>query len=363
MVRFRAWAGMVLVLLVCVLSSKSYAVEDGSWNNSPYSLGQGLHFPQHRLIVGGYASLRYSDLEQQDWQFNIRDLSLFLSKFISNRWQLFSEIEIGDAMNVSANRISGKDSEIDLERLYADYRSTREINLRFGKFLTPVGRWNVIHADPLVWTVDRPLTTAAAFARHATGAMLYGDIGLGESSLDYAMYGDDSDLLDPAQKNELAFEDSSIGLSPRNAFRNALGGHLAYHFWNDSVHIGVSYLRFKMQDLKDRKELFGADALWTVKGMEFSGEWIYRNSLGSSSEGEERGGFVQGVLPLPGHLYLVGRREKYRAAFLSTGATIDSLELTYRPHKAISVKLEHRDGRDNEIVAPSGWLGSLATLF
>lgn len=351
-----------LLLLSAALTSTAACAEDTGWDHAPYSLGQGLNFPQQKLIVGGYLSLHYASLDNQASNVSARDLSLFVSKTLPHRWQLFSEIEIGDAAQISHDGVSGEDAEIDLERLYADHRLSRTFTIRLGKFLTPVGRWNVIHADPLVWTADRPLTTAAAYARHATGAMLYGDIAIGANSLDYSLYADNSELLDPAQKKEMAFEDDSSGISPRNAFTRAAGGRLAYHFLNDTAHVGLSYLRFRMTDLQEHKELLGVDALVTFRHMEFSGEWVYRNSLGSV-ERDEHGGFVQAVLPLPHQVYLVGRWESYRAAFAADTATLNSFGIAYRPHEAVSIKLEHRNGSHIEVMAPAGWLGSLAILF
>jgi hypothetical protein len=358
----RLGAGVGFLLLIAGYSSAAVPGGDSSWDHDPYSLGQGLNFPQQNLVVGGYLSLYYSNLKNQDLNLKARDISLFVSKSLTNRWQLFSEIELGDALEISHDGVTGRHAELDLERLYADYRATNAVNLRFGKYLTPVGRWNVIHADPLVWTADRPVTTTAPFARHATGAMLYGDIAVGGNSLDYSLYTDDSGTLDPTQRDELAFEDDTSGKTPHNAFKRAAGGRVACHLMDDAVQVGISYLRFRLSDLKDPQELIGADALWTVKRMEFSGEWVYRNSLGSTDP-NEHGGFVQAVLPLPGHFYLVGRYEKYHAPSLSPTATIDTLGITYRPHRAVSVKLEYREGHHNEIMAPSGWLGSLAILF
>lgn len=354
--------GFALLLLGYSYSSQAVSGENPSWAPAPYHLGQGINYPQYGLNIGGYISVRYEDIKDRDWTIGARDLSLFVSKNFSNRWQIFSELEIGQALDISPNSVSDSDSEIDLERLYGDYRATKDVTLRFGKFLTPVGHWNQIHADPLVWTVDRPLTTAAPFARHATGAMIYGSFSSAENDWDYNLFIDDSDLLDPAQKKELAFEDSSSNYSPHNAFERAAGGRVSYHFLNDSANVGASYLRLKMYDLRERKDLFGMDALWTVDGMEFSGEWIYRASLGTN-ERNERGGFLQAVLPLTHHLYLIGRREKYKAAVLTSVATINSVGLTFRPHQAIAVKLQYRDGRDNELLVPSGWLGSVAILF
>jgi hypothetical protein len=354
----------VLALLAVALAGPAQADSDSgdTWTHLPYRLGQGLTYPNLGLNIGGYISVRYEDIKDRDWSIGARDLSLFFSENLNNRWQLFSELEIGQAVDVSPNSISERDSEVDLERLYADYRATRTATLRIGKFLTPMGHWNQIHADPLVWTVDRPLTTAAAFARHATGAMVYGAFSALGNNWDYKLFIDDSDMLDPSQQKELAFEDGSTEISPHNAFERAAGARLSYHFLDDSANIGASFLHCKMYDLQERKDLYGLDAMWTVKRMEFSGEWIYRTSRGDL-ESSEHGGFVQAALPLSEHLYVIARQERYKAAVLAATATINSAGLTYRPHPAVAVKFEYRGGSHNEPLAATGWLGSLAVLF
>lgn len=351
----------VLALLAGCLPATA-AAGDATWEHEPYRLGSGLHFPQQGLVVGGYFSFLYSNLKSQDWTADARDLSLFVSQNLSNRWQWFSEIELGDALNISADGITLRHAEVDLERLYADYRARPALNLRLGKYLTPVGRWNLIHADPLVWTADRPLSTAAAFARHATGAMLYGELAAGANNLDYKLYVDDSELLDPWQKKERAFEDVTTSPSPRNAFKRAVGAHIGYHFLNDAAQVGLSYARFKMDELPDTQQLFGADAMATLMHVELSSEGVYRKSLGSALH-DEYGGFLQAAVPLPRHFYLIVRHEKYHAAEYPQTATIETVGITYRPHRAVSLKFEYRDGRNNAVMAPDGWLASLAVLF
>ena len=350
------------VLLAFCRPALADANQEGIWTHTPYHLGQGLSYPELGLNIGGYISVQFEDIKDRDWSIGARDLSLFFSENLSNRWQIFSELEVGQALDISPNSISESDSEIDLERLYADYRATKEITFRIGKFLTPVGHWNQIHADPLVWTVDRPLTTATPFARHATGAMIYGSFSALGNDWDYNLFIDDSDLLDPSQQKEMAFEDGGAGISPHNAFERAAGARISYHFLNDHANIGTSFLHYEMYDLRERKDLYGLDALWTVGRMEFISEMIYRASQGDL-ESDERGGFVQAVLPLTEHLYFIGRHERYKAAILSQSATINSTGLTFRPHPAIAIKLEYRDGSHNELLAPTGWLGSLAVLF
>jgi hypothetical protein len=49
-----------------------------------------------------------------------------------------------------------KTSACEVERLYLDYLHSDALATRLGKHLTPIGRWNLRHADPLVWTATRP---------------------------------------------------------------------------------------------------------------------------------------------------------------------------------------------------------------
>lgn len=345
-----------------MLNGVAAAVERQDGGSAPYQLGQGLQFPQYDLSVGGYVSVLYSNLTEQNWKFTNRDLSLFLTKRFSSRWQLFSEVEIGNAVDLTEHTVSNDEAELDLERLYLDYRSTPALSVRIGKFLTPVGRWNQIHADPLVWTVSRPVTTTAPFARHATGAMVYGTLSLGGHDLDYNLYVDDSAQLDPTQQDETPFEDNGTTVALKNAFRRAAGARAVYHLLNDTLAVGMSYLRMDLSDIDERKALYGVDVLWSMRRTEFSGEWVYRDSLGGS-ETDERGGFVQAVLPVTQHLYFIGRHERYKTVILADAANVTSLGLTYRPHVAVAFKLEFRSGSGNDLIAPDGWLGSLSVLF
>ncbi|HEY2861725.1 MAG TPA: porin, partial [Terracidiphilus sp.] len=141
------------------------------WQPAPYTLGQGLYFPGLGLRVGGYADFNFYSVQGTKTSYNVRDLSLFLTQDIGARWQLFTEIEASNPVDNSGHT-DVDNAELDIERLYADYHASQSVTFRLGKFLSPVGEWNLVHADPLTWTVSRPLSTSAAFARHANGVMM-----------------------------------------------------------------------------------------------------------------------------------------------------------------------------------------------
>ena len=164
--RPRLPVGLVaIVLALLALPVKPATADDNNaWNAQPYQLGQGLYFPQQRLRIGGYSSVHLYDIDSQPRTLSVQDLSLFVTKHVGKRWKLFTEMEIGDALTVTEDETTTKNADFDIERLYADYHATPQATIRFGKFLTPIGQWNLIHADPLVWTVTRPLTSSAAFS-------------------------------------------------------------------------------------------------------------------------------------------------------------------------------------------------------
>lgn len=327
-----------------------------------YELGQGLQFPAYDLDIGGYLSLQYENLSGREQTFSVQDLSLFVNKHFGPRWNFFTEMEIGDALEFKDDGGADHNPEFDIERLYAEYRLSPTATLRFGKFLTPVGHWNLIHADPLVWTVSRPLTATAAFARHASGAMLYGTVPTAGRNLDYWLFADDTRHLDPLERDERAFELPGSSLNMTNNFDRAAGGRLLYHVIENRFSVGASYVHFETRSAQQEKNLYGLDFIWNTRYLELTGEGIYR-TVGGSSESDERGGFLQAVVPIPHHLFLIGRREQYRAALLSSDVNINTFGITYRPRPPLSLKLEYRSGTGNELVAPDGWLGSLAILF
>ncbi|HKJ21500.1 MAG TPA: hypothetical protein VKA13_00295 [Gammaproteobacteria bacterium] len=352
--------------LAATLLAANTARAQGGASQAPviFQKAKWYDLPLFGFRAGGYISLQFLKLRGNKWEFTPHDLSLFLSRDFSSRLHFFSEAEIGDAFVVSGSHISTRRTEVDLERFYLDYQATTRAGVRFGKFLTPVGRWNLIHADPLVWTVSRPLTTAAAFSRHASGLMLHGTLPVGRTDMDYSVYADDSDALDPTQRNELAFPDPMpvSTFNPRNVFKHAFGLRLVHRSFNDSLQVGFSAAHFQLEDIARSKNLLGTDVFWTVNRIEISAEGIYRTNADNNST-DEWGGFVQLVVPLSHHLYAVGRHERFKAHVVPEAATIQTLGIIYAPTPPVKIKFEHRGGRHNGKLAPDGWFASFSMLL
>ena len=357
------WRRIILIGFVLAWSGPLLADAFGSMGQAqPYYLGQGLYFPQQALRVGGYADLQFHGLDNHRNALAIEDLSLFLTKDIGARWKMFGEVELGDAVTVTDHHVTTRDANIDMERFYAEYRVSNGITLRVGKFLTPVGQWNLIHADPLVWSVSRPLTTTAAFARHSTGAMLYGTVNLQNHDLDYWLFADDSQAIGFARSHDLAYGAYGATNSLKNDFIHAVGGQFLYHMMDDRLSVGASAVRYTLKDPLQHYRLIGIDFAWTGRHVEFSGEAL-RRTADNPTVPAEVGGFLQAVVPLPRSLYVVGRYERYRSSTQQGAVSIRSIGLNYRPVRGLFLKLERLDGSRNAALDPSGWFVSAGVIF
>ena len=350
--------GCGLLALVALVAAADPACAAAA---SPYVLGSGYPLPWLGLTAGGYVTLRGGNLEGEPVKAVVKDLSLFLSTDLSARWHFFTELELGDALTWTSDGLSVSDAEFDVERLYLDRNLAPRATLRLGKFLTPVGRWNLIHADPLVWSVFRPLTTSAAFARHASGVALLGTWPFAESTLDYQVYADDSSAIDPGAGYEPTFLDAPVTPNPNNVFDHGAGLRLHYLAFDNSLQLGFSAARFTLTHQPGTKSLVGADLFYVSSGMELTGEAVYREDAGG--DGPEWGGFAQLVLPAGHGFYAVLSAERFKAEGYSQATDIGHLGIAYRPIPPLSVKIELQESQGAEELAPDGWQVSMSVLF
>src|SRR5215470_5124830 len=162
-----------------------------------YHLGQGLQLGNSGVTLGGYGSVRVEDLSHHSPQLTLSALSLFVSWDTGTRVHFFSEVKLEEvALTREEHSFDTRDRGVELERLYMDVYLIDPVTFRFGKFLTPIGRWNLIHADPLVWTTSRPLITSQPFSPNTTGGMLYGTVRPLGKEFDYSIYLQVTDDLD-----------------------------------------------------------------------------------------------------------------------------------------------------------------------
>ena len=275
-----------------------------------------------------------------------------------------------------------EDRASSLERLYVEYAFTDALRLRLGRFLTPVGQWNELHAQPLTWTALRPLTTYRPFSKSTTGLMAAGSLPLGDHDSGYALY----------------FAPFNVGSEGQEtSFTAAEGGRVAVELL-PQLYLGVSALHFRAsrpltpdsdfaitgpegessgvpgesdgeaggreEDVGPRS-LFGADASWSRGRTELLAEAIAVSASGERAA--ERGAFLQAALPVPAvpATYLVLRAERYGAVGRGTSSYLNifTVGTRVRPLPHLTLKLDRQFTSRPSNRAPDGWFLSASALF
>lgn len=343
---FGRWGGAMLACAALLGGGACLAAEDAS--ASAYQLGQGYRLADSGLTLGGYSTLSAEKLRHEPTRTALDDLSLFVWWDSDGRWKFFSELDYENVLAHPSRDRDGEGRYLALERLYFDYTWSDAINFRLGKFLTPIGRWNLIHATPLVWTTSRPLITGQTFPTNVTGLMVSGTLpGLGRG-IDYAVY---------------ASNGQEIRANPTiDPFNEVLGGHLAVPLSVESQ-LGFSLATYDQKQSPDEgKRLLGMDYTWSHNRYELTAEGVYRFS-DHGNRWDEKGAFLQAVLPLSGKLYAVGRYELFRRAGQDEVTQLWVGGLNYRIDRAIVLKAEWIGSKHNTINAPQGLMSSLSVLF
>jgi hypothetical protein len=336
------------VLPALLLASGALYADDGAVSDD-YRPGQGWQVPGTDFRLGGYASAVIEKDSHRHWAAAADNLSLFVWWEGEGKLRVFSEFDLERALVYEqGSGLTAGHAYLALERLYADYLYSDRLKLRAGKFITPVGRWNVIHADPLVWTTSRPLATERSFPTNATGVMLYGTLPAIGRDVDYSVYTSLAKDWRPDPQ-----------LDP---FKDAFGLHLGLPEQGNGE-FGFSYVNFEQESATDeRRSLVGLDYFHSAGRWEISSEAIYRFSDKGSSF-SEKGLFVQVVAPLSERWYAIGRYEWFDPAGTSPAMNIGVAGLAMKLSPATIFKAELSHASNNRLHVPEGFFTSFSILF
>ena len=314
-----------------------------------YQWGRGITWQAINLNLGGYFNAVYEHPQQFKESVSLNDLSLFFTWSPHQRLRFFAEIETENWL--STQGVDSLDNTLSTERLYLDILTSPASTLRLGKFLTPIGRWNLTHVSPLIWTTSRPLVTERRlFTSHVNGAMFTHRVDFNVHTLNVAFYLDESATLD-------AF-DYQLG------FENGVGSRVTLDI-NENLQIGASWLNFKNKSItpKSSNQLLGIDLLWKKNHYELEIEAIYRTA--EDNQGTEHGLYLQSVVPLMNDFYAISRYEYVNGThrYLPTITHIGVTGLAWKPFTPLIIKAEYLFGDNNQFVAPTGLFASVSMFF
>jgi hypothetical protein len=238
------------------------------------------------------------------------------------------------------------DPDLEVDRLYLDLEARDALNVRFGKFLTPIGRWNLAPIEPLVWTTSEPVIVDKVFDKTMTGAMLYGRVFPRGEALSYSLYGTFLDPLDADPDEPPA--------------KRSAGAHLDWaslRGWS----VGASYWASQRRNGK-WNHLGGADLLWQPHArVEVSGEAVFGE--GSREDGALWGLYAQTVVETVRTLYLVGRYERFDPPGMERTVNLFDLGFAWVPVPYLRFKADYLIADHLGEFSEPGFRMSLSLLF
>lgn len=297
--------------------------------------------------LGGYTSAGITVPRDADTQVNLNEISLILTWENESRFKFFGELEFEKPLAWDDdNKLNTKKSYVDLERLYLDYNFSEKINLRAGRFLTPAGRWNQLHAAPLVWTSTRPLATSRLFPISTNGIMAFGAVPIDNSALEYTLFVE-------TLKDQISDNDEI-------EFDNVKGARLTF---GQEANFGLNLMSFNEKTISNPSyRMLGFDFITHYKGLEFLGEVFQRWDTYNKDGGS--GAYLQAAMPLPLVQNWTG------IARVETFHRPDEghhqrwlMGTTWRMKPTQLLKLEFTGGSGDQPESPRGFLASFAVLF
>ena len=277
----------------------------------PDPAGRGFTLGSTGITVGGYVTGEAENLEGEDY-YSEAEGNLFVFYEPGRFFRLFTDLEF-------------EPDNVALERAYVDLAFRDAANLRLGKFLTPIGRWNQAHIEPLTWSTSEPLMIETVFDDTVSGASLLGAVFPGGGALSYALYGSLVDAIEVDAEEDFA--------------EHSAGARLEWASL-DAWTAGASYYASKPYAATRWHHLAGADLLWQPhRRLELSAELL--GGEGSRAAGAVRAGYAQAAIEVWRSLYLVGRHETLSLPGPVPTIRLGTVGLVWAPRPWLRLKADY----------------------
>jgi hypothetical protein len=312
-----------------------------------YRPGRGLRVGNTGFTLGGFATAEAERLQGGDSSGSFGETHFFLSFDPLPRVHLFTELEIGELATVASDQTGVRSAlALGVARAYADFSASDALNLRFGQFLTPIGLWNPVPAEPFVWTTSEPLIVEDVFDDTMTGAMLSGRAFALNGAFSYSLYGT---FLDPIKPDP--------GESPAPKSAGAYLEWASLGGWS----VGASYFASEAKT-GPWHNLGGIDGLWRPNDrIELSTEAVFGE--GTRSNGALWGLYTQAVAETVDTLFAVARYEHFDPPGGGHSINLYDVGLTWIPVYYLRFKVDYSFADHRDELAEPGLRASLSLLF
>ena len=237
-----------------------------------------------RFVLGGYGEIHLNAQEGDGGdQIDIHRWVMYLGYRFADWIQLHSETELEHAF------VSDGDGELSIEQLHVDFLLGGAVNVRAGRYLTPLGIINKRHEPPTFNGVERPLfdTVVIPTTWSSDGVGIWGDLCDGvayELYLGSSLDGSGFDAVNGIRGGRLKERPgiSEPAVSGRVDWRPTAGGgdlRLGLSFFGGGLDNGDQGTEPGVDaDL----EIYSADAEYSVEGWDFRGVYAYEKINGAA---------------------------------------------------------------------------------
>lgn len=325
------------------------AADDATWSvNSPigpleYRVGRGLQVGRTGLHIGGFSEIEVTREKGESGAIALDAINFLVLYEPVDFLRGFMEFEVGDFAEVDfGNGKVESDPTAVFERLYGDAIFNDALNLRFGKFRTPISRRNLVPAEPFVWTTTQPEILQSTDAQQ-TGALFFGSFFPKSNTLKYWLYSQFMDPFDPESDEDPA--DRSVG------------GRLEYASSLETWSIASSFLASRLDG--EWSYSTGLDLQLRLGPVELNSEFIYADRAGRN----QYGFYLEGAYEIIPSFYLVSRYEYSDPVGSDTPTHLGDFGVAWLPRSYLYLKATYRIANEEPLDDPRGLKASIAVLF
>jgi len=298
-----------------------------------YELGHGYKI-SNALTMGAYFSIDYTDGKSID-KLRLDDMAVLAYGNLPSNFSYLVELEAAPFyIKDYKNGTSQTNTTAHRERMYLNYSHSDMFNYRLGKFITPIGYWNLIPINVLRDTSSNPLYSDMMFPKFVTGTETYGYLDK-DGEIKYHIFAQVTDDID---KNYINIKNDLF-----------LGASLGYEI-SDEIDVGSSIGYYETYEKKD-VSLMEVNARYDNYPFLLQTEWAYTNIQNNvlSSNAYQVGGYLQGRYNINYKNAFVSRYEYFKDTQKNVMSKnhIAIIAYSYRPSYSISIKGEYQLNSDS----------------
>jgi len=289
-----------------------------------YTIGSGIKIGKLPVYAGGYITLDQLIRNDNYNRFRIDDIA-FITYGDYKRFSYLSELEVknGYVKEWGKRDTTKTNMRLNIERLYLNYTYDDKLEVRLGKFNTPVGYWNLTPIGVLRDSASNPYLAYILYPRYTTGVQISYEDHLNNANA-YTLIIQHNNDLDDNYNNIIVNRHNIIGIEH-------IGEEISY-----KANIGY----FRTTSNKDFY-YFLLSLLYERETYKISAEYGARRDRERWSV--PYAFYMQGVYHLAAKHDIIGRLESYKIdEGVKRHENIGVIGYTYRPIYPMTYKIEYQ---------------------